>query len=251
MEKKGFAYEGIQLGGPRHVYRQELILRFLKEVHMSGRVLDAGCGDGCISLQLAKSGWEVYALDYSLDFLNILKERLAAENLTKYVQICHKDLESLDFPGSFFDAIVCGEVLEHIKDDTMIMSLFNRILKPNGVCVVTVPVVSKSWDKSDDFFGHQRLYSLDSLKNKIENNGFRLEKYLFWGFPLMKIYYRFIYLPWFKRADNYREKQKSITTKIGKSKFISSIGAKIFRFDEIFGHCQRGVGLAARLRKIS
>lgn len=251
MNDKKFDYEGIQLGGPRHVYRQELILRLLRESRIKGRVLDAGCGDGCVSLGLAKRGWEVYALDYSLDFLNILKERLAASNFTKYVKIYHKNLESFDFPNAFFDAIVCGEVLEHMEDDRGIMAKFNRILKQNGVCVVSVPILGKGWDASDDFFGHKRLYSLGSFKEMVENSGFQLERYLIWGFPLMKNYYRLVYLNWLKRAKNYKEKQKNLSTKIGKSRLISFIGAQIFRFDEIFGRCQRGIGLAARLRKIS
>lgn len=252
MTERRFDYEGIQLGGPRHLYRQKLILRLLKESRIKGKVLDAGCGDGCVTLWLAKDGQKVYALDYSSDFLKILQERLAKNNLSKYVEIYHNRLESIDFPGSFFDAIVCGEVLEHIEDDYSIMAKFNRILKQNGVCVVSVPILSKGWDASDDFFGHKRLYSLSSFKEMVENTGFYLERYLIWGFPIMKNYYKLVYLPWLKWVEkNYKEKQKDLFTKIGKSGLISFIGAQIFRFDEIFGHCQRGIGLAARLRKIS
>ncbi|MFC1593154.1 class I SAM-dependent methyltransferase [Candidatus Omnitrophota bacterium] len=251
MAAKKFEYEGIKLGGPRHVYRQNLILRFLEGSGMKGRALDAGCGDGCVSLGLAKKGWEVHALDYSLDFLNILKQRLADHNLSKNVKIYHKNLEPLDFPDSFFQAVVCGEVLEHMEDDSRIITSFNRVLQPGGVCVVTVPLLSKGWDKSDDFFGHQRLYSLDSFREMVESRGFELEKYLCWGFPLMRVYYNLIYLNWFKRMKNYSHGQRDITARIGKSGIISYIGAQIFRFDEIFGRLQWGVGLAARLRKVS
>lgn len=251
MSDKKFDYEGIQLGGPRHLYRQELILRLLRESRIKGRVLDAGCGDGCVTLWLARRGWDVYALDYSADFLRIVRERLAKSNLSGRVRICHHDLLSFDFPDSFFDAVVCGEVLEHMEDDRRIMAKFCRMLKQNGVCVVSVPILGKRWDASDDFSGHKRLYSLGNFKEMVENSGFQLERYLIWGFPLMKNYYRLVYLKWLKRAKNYKEKQKGLSAKIGKSRLISFIGAKIFRFDEIFGRCQRGIGLAARLRKIS
>jgi ubiquinone/menaquinone biosynthesis C-methylase UbiE len=251
MQGKRFAYEGIEIGGPRHFYRQELIVRFLEEGRVKGRVLDAGCGDGCVSLKLAEKGWQVYALDYSLEFLDILKERLKKHNLSGKVEIVHSDLGSLDFSDSFFDAVVCGEVLEHMPDDRRIISSFNRILRPGGVCVVSVPVLNKGWDPSDKFFGHERLYDIKSLKRLAEESGFSLEKYLCWGFPLMKIYYRLIYLNWFKSVGNYEEGQKNIVTRIGKSRFISFIGGQIFRFDEIFGKHQWGIGLVARLKKIS
>jgi SAM-dependent methyltransferase len=54
----------------------------------------------------------------------------------------HKvDLQSLPFDDSTYDFIFASHVLEHIPDDQKAIGEIRRILKPNGIAILPVPVV--------------------------------------------------------------------------------------------------------------
>ena len=42
------------------------------------------------------------------------------------------DVHSIPFPDNSFDVIFCNHVLEHVEDDLLACSEFNRVLKPSG-----------------------------------------------------------------------------------------------------------------------
>lgn len=49
------------------------------------------------------------------------------------------DSQNLPFPDSFFDAIVCVEVIEHLFDPIHALAEMNRGLKPNGILILSTP----------------------------------------------------------------------------------------------------------------
>src|SRR5207302_4059151 len=53
--------------------------------------------------------------------------------------IRHQDVTHLSFPDHSFDLIVTNDVLEHVPDYTRAMRELNRVLKPGGILLVTVP----------------------------------------------------------------------------------------------------------------
>ena len=52
----------------------------------------------------------------------------------------HYNLLDIDCPDSTWDFIVCHRVIEHVSDDRQAMSELYRVLKPGGICVISVPV---------------------------------------------------------------------------------------------------------------
>jgi SAM-dependent methyltransferase len=64
----------------------------------------------------------------------------ARRNLTGYdVRFLKGEVEHLGLAAESFDRIVCTEVLEHTVDPDAILAEIARLLKPDGVAVVTVP----------------------------------------------------------------------------------------------------------------
>lgn len=103
-----------------------------------GVCLDVGCGTGRYSLRIARAGVEVVALDLSSKMLKRL--RLKAKNSDVYdrVNVVVADGERLPFRENAFDCLVCTLAFDHFEDCDGAAGEFSRILKNNGLCVLSV-----------------------------------------------------------------------------------------------------------------
>ena len=53
------------------------------------------------------------------------------------------NMTQLPFENNEFDFIFASHVLEHIKDDIKAMEELKRVLKPQGIAILPVPIVSE------------------------------------------------------------------------------------------------------------
>jgi SAM-dependent methyltransferase len=63
--------------------------------------------------------------------------------LTEKPVDCPADLTNLPFPDLSCDFIFASHILEHIQDDARALSEIARVLKPNGIAVLPVPIVQE------------------------------------------------------------------------------------------------------------
>lgn len=102
------------------------------------RALDVGAADGFLAGRLSALGWVVTALERD----PIQAERARAR--------CH-DVVTADVADAvsnlsgFFDAIVYGDVLEHLSDPSAALTHLNRYLGSGGRVVVSVPNIAHLW----------------------------------------------------------------------------------------------------------
>jgi SAM-dependent methyltransferase len=103
-------------------------------------VLDLGCGSGRNLVPLAKSGFNVYGLDYSEKGISSARILLMKKSLGAKLSVADA-FSRLPYPGSFFDAVISIQVLSHSGEKGILHSVseINRILKPGGLLFVTVP----------------------------------------------------------------------------------------------------------------
>jgi SAM-dependent methyltransferase len=73
------------------------------------------------------------------------------------------DLVNLPYRDQSFDFVSALDVLEHIKDDKLAISEISRILKKNGIVLITVPYHMKYYSTQDRIIGHFRRYELDQI----------------------------------------------------------------------------------------
>lgn len=73
------------------------------------------------------------------------------------------DLVRLPYREESFDFVCALDVLEHIKDDKLAVSEISRILKKNGLVVITVPHRMKYYTNQDRIIGHYRRYEIDQI----------------------------------------------------------------------------------------
>ena len=87
---------------------------FAKLAGSKGRLLEVGCGIGVDSIQLAKCGFDVTAVDLTESALQVAKEFAARRDVNINFQL--GNAEGLDFADASFDVVYSFGVLHHTPD---------------------------------------------------------------------------------------------------------------------------------------
>lgn len=100
-------------------------------------VLDLGCGTGSMTLELARRGYDMTALDLSEDMLSVAEARARDEKLGG-ILFLRGDMSAFELYGTV-DAIVCTlDGVNHLTSRDELLSCFSCVanyLNPNGLFV--------------------------------------------------------------------------------------------------------------------
>ena len=132
----------------------------LKELapSLSGRVLDVGCGEKPYRrLFTAATSYVGLEIDHS-DSLRPQRNRAD----------CFYDGTRFPFDDREFDAVVTSQVLEHVFAPERFLMEMHRVLRDDGLLLVTVPFV---WDEHEQPWDYAR-YSSYGLRHLLGMGGF-------------------------------------------------------------------------------
>lgn len=97
-------------------------------------ILDVGCGGGILSEPLCRLGAIVTGIDATESLIQIAEDHAKEQNLN----IDYHATALEDFtPKDPFDVIVASEILEHVDALELFISLLSKLLKPNGLLIVS------------------------------------------------------------------------------------------------------------------
>lgn len=163
------------------------------------KILDIGCGTGIVIKRLEKYG-NVFGMDISDKAISFCNKR-GIKNIIKANAI------KLPFNNNTFDLITILDVLEHIENEEAAISETYRVLKSNGVAVITVPAFCFLWSDHDIALHHFRRYGIRDIKNKLLKNNFKI---LF-----ASHYNMFLFLPiaFIRLVNNIFKKSKNVSEK--------------------------------------
>jgi len=81
-------------------------------------------------------------------------------------------LQDLELPDHSIECVGAFDVIEHISEVADFLGEVYRVLRPEGIAIVTVPAFSFLWGDEDDVAGHQRRYTKTSLTSQFRGAGF-------------------------------------------------------------------------------
>jgi SAM-dependent methyltransferase len=211
--------------GPRHELRERLLLDLFLSAGAGPEVLDAGAGQGSLSTKLVELGFEVTSSDASPAAVAVLENRLSSP-------VVRADVSSLPFDEESFDAVILGEVLEHVEDDRGALAEVARVLRPGGVLALSVPANPKLFGSSDVWAGHVRRYRRPELIEACTAAGFTVERCVGWGFPVSRLYHRHVYERYLDRRGTARPTRRQ-------KPLVRLLGA-VLQLDRLFVGVERG-----------
>lgn len=114
--------------------RANTVLNLLKPIKKADYILAAGCGEGYIEKQI-KSG-KILLVDISPEAIKRARDKIKPSKNRKFLKA---DLEKLPVKGKTFDKIECSEVIEHVLNPNKMLKEFHRVLKDDGILVISFP----------------------------------------------------------------------------------------------------------------
>jgi SAM-dependent methyltransferase len=233
-----------EISGPRHEYREGLLMGLIRrQIPPGSRILDAGCGGGSLLMRMASSGYRVDGIEASDPFVRSVREKIGRSRLGETATVQPGSVTAIPFGDGLFDAVTSCEVLEHVLDDGQAVGEFHRVLRPGGICVVSVPAHPELWDFTDDWAGHVRRYERGQLRALFESRGFRVLSIASWGFPLVRWYNSCLYVPYARRRVLAGGGSNGIGSPVGGPyRFLSAMMGVAFHVDSLFRWLPWGIG---------
>jgi SAM-dependent methyltransferase len=111
-------------------------------------VLDAACGVGYGTAYLAEEARHVVGVDVDTGAIAYARRRYVRSN----VEFVQQDLGKLDLPDDSFDVVVSFETIEHLAQPEAFLAHAARVLRADGVFVVSTPRVDETTTSPDNPF---------------------------------------------------------------------------------------------------
>ncbi len=145
-------------------------------------VLDIGCGEGRFSKSITGTE-ELWGVEPDPKSAGIAQAHMHTVLLGTY------DEAEQRLPDSYFDVVICNDVIEHMPDHEAFLRQIRKKIAPGGVIVGSVPnvryfknlfdtLVLRDWDYKEEGVldrTHFRFFTLKSLERTLTKSGFSVD----------------------------------------------------------------------------
>ncbi len=161
-------------------------------VPVSSLVLDIGCATGFMGAYLKKhKNCQVFGLEIRSEEIKIAKKYL--DDVIKGDIVESKSISAIlkKTKQKKFDVILATSVIEHVTNPSQALKNMLRLLKTNGLIIMSTPNIahwSMRWDLFRGRFNyteygildntHFHLFTADNFKDLFLNEGLKIEKFL-------------------------------------------------------------------------
>jgi len=146
--------------------------KYLQLAGVGRNIVELGCG---LSPMLEHACYfkEAWGVDYSPETI-----KKATELYPDVKYIC-ADVRATGIESDFFDAVVSGEVIEHLEDPELLLKEMERICAWNGIMILSTPLLEFEdkehlWEFDEEYF-KERCFKTEV----VESERFKGRKYIF------------------------------------------------------------------------
>lgn len=166
---------------PLNVHAHSGHAKLLALVGSGKRVLDVGCSSGYLARPLVERGCTVIGLE---------RDPVAAEEARSVCEdVLVGDVETMELPfeAASFDVVLCGDLLEHLRDPEAFLVRVRPLLRRDGRLVLTTPNVANwamrlgllagRWRYTERGIldrTHTHLFTRTTLVETLERAGYRV-----------------------------------------------------------------------------
>lgn len=154
---------------------QLVSFRYVRPWFGSLPVLDLGCAKGAYLRQFAPGSVGVDVSRLNLEHCRRLGLQVMAADLNRELAI----------PSGSFSAILCSHVLEHVDAPIQLLRECRRILEPEGLLVLGLPIEGSlvNWLRGQKYFyhhpGHLYSFSLENIEVLLHKTRFQMVRLYF------------------------------------------------------------------------
>jgi predicted TPR repeat methyltransferase len=169
-------YEFKDFEGSSHRILIDLLRRFTPR---GGTLLDLGASAGHLGAAVRDHFDRTIGFEFEVACIGALHKIFDDTAIT--------DLETMRRLPTGVDAIVLGDVLEHLRDPARLLQLVRSSLGPSGRAFISVPNIANVTVRLGLLFGifeyrdrgildntHLRFYTMRTIRRQIESAGFRI-----------------------------------------------------------------------------
>lgn len=166
--------------------RDNWVQLMVKNISETSKVLDVGAGSCPYRSYFSHCEYKTH--DFAQLENNQIQDEIGYGNID-FVS----DILSIPVEDNSFDVILCTEVIEHVPYPISVIKEFSRILKPNGVLLLTAPLQSGLHQEPYHFYGgftkywYEKFLSENSFGSiEITPNGGLFTTYMSIGLTICK-----------------------------------------------------------------
>ena len=175
--------------------------KIAKSIKAKEKVLDVGCASGYLARELKSKKVLVYGVE--------TEPKMSLKAKKHCIKVVNCDIEKgekLPFSKGFFDVIVLGDILEHLRRPDLVLKKLKKYLRPGGRILISIPNVARIEIRLGLLLGrfnyqesgilkrdHLRFFTLDSIREMIDEAGLLIDKIDYTGLgSRIKILPRFL-----------------------------------------------------------
>ena len=152
-------------------------LKVIEKYKKKGKLLDVGCGPGFFLELASGQGWQAQGVEIS-------KKASDYARTNQKAPVFNGTIEGFKCKDGSFDVITIFDVIEHLPDPKKALLRINKLLKSNGLIVVTTPnigslcakILGARWEEVQRVREHIYYFSGKTLKDMLELTGFEVLK---------------------------------------------------------------------------
>ena len=144
------------------------------------RVIELGCGSGRFLPVLRRIATVRVGVEGHLRSLQRARE------MDPDAYLLHGDITRVPLAAAQFDTVIALDVLEHV-DPLPFLREANRLARPGGSLLLSVPAFQSLWSTADQAAGHRCRYRIETVHPELQASGWQLLGYTHYQFFLFPV----------------------------------------------------------------